>query len=31
MAGNHIALLAYKAQDGKMIAQKVINLTSLVG
>lgn len=31
MAGDRIALLAYKAQDGEMIAQKVINLTSLLG
>lgn len=31
MAGDRIALLAYKAQDGEMVAQKVINLTSLLG
>ena len=31
MAGDRIALLAYKAQDGEMVARKVINLTSLLG
>ena len=31
MAGDRIALLAYKAQDGAMVARKIINLTSLLG
>lgn len=31
LAGDRVALLAYKAQDGEMVAQKVINLTSLLG
>ena len=31
MAGDRIALLAYKAQDGEMVARKIINLTSLLG
>ena len=31
MAGDRIALLTYKAQDGEMVARKVINLTSLLG
>lgn len=31
LAGDRIALLAYKAQDGEMVAQKIINLTSLLG
>ena len=31
MAGDRIALLAYKAKDGEMVARKIINLTSLLG
>ena len=31
LAGDRIALIGYKAQDGEMLAQKVINLTSLLG
>jgi len=31
LAGDRIALLAYKGQEGEMVAQKVINLTSLLG
>ncbi len=31
LAGDRIALIGYKAQDGEMMAQKVINLTSLLG
>lgn len=31
LAGDRVALLAYKAQDGEMVAQKIINLTSLLG
>lgn len=31
LAGDRVALLAYKAQDGEMVAQKVVNLTSLLG
>nr|WP_295308982.1 hypothetical protein [uncultured Prevotella sp.] len=31
LAGDRIALLGYKSQDGEMMAQKIINLTSLLG
>lgn len=31
LAGDRIALLAYKTNDGEMVAQKIINLTSLLG
>ena len=31
LAGDRIALIGYKAQDGEMMAQKIINLTSLLG
>ena len=31
LAGDRIALIGYKAQDGELMAQKVINLTSLLG
>ncbi len=31
LAGDRIALVGYKAQDGEMMAQRVINLTSLLG
>lgn len=31
LSGDRVALLAYKGQDGEMVAQKVINLTSLLG
>lgn len=31
LAGDRIALIAYKANDGEMEAQRVINLTSLLG
>lgn len=31
LAGDRIALIGYKAQDGEMMAQKIINLTSLQG
>ena len=31
LAGDRIALIGYKAQDGEMMAQKVINITSLLG
>lgn len=31
LAGDRIALIAYKVQDDEMVAQKVINLTSLLG
>lgn len=28
LAGDRIALIGYKAEDGEMMAQKIINLTS---
>lgn len=31
LSGDRVALLAYKGQDGEMVPQKVINLTSLLG
>ena len=31
LAGDRIALIAYKSADGEMVAQRVINLTSLLG
>lgn len=31
LSGDRVALLAYKGQDGEMVAQKVINITSLLG
>lgn len=31
LAGDRIALIGYKAEDGEMMAQKIINLTSLLG
>lgn len=31
LAGDRIALIGYKAQDGEMMAQKIINITSLLG
>lgn len=31
LAGDRIALLGYQSNDGEMVAQKVINLTSLLG
>ena len=31
LAGDRIALIGYKAQDGEMMSQKIINLTSLLG
>lgn len=31
LAGDRIALIGYKAEDGETMAQKIINLTSLLG
>ena len=31
LSGDRIALIGYKAQDGEMVAQKIINITSLLG